>query len=143
MVSGDRGDERWPGALPCTFGQEEAVGRGIEEAHSPGSVIKSGSHPGGVVIEALWVMGWHLSLELLGELADVVQAEEVPKERCRFFERQLHQAGKVLAEPGLRCQQGFAGRSHVERMVRERMPLRTAVRVERLGLAPEANHVHR
>ena len=77
MVAGHRGDERGPRTRPHSFGQEEALGLGVEEAHSPGAVIEAGGHPGGIVFEALRVVSRRLGLEPLGELADVVQAQEV------------------------------------------------------------------
>ena len=66
-MAGDRCNHGRPCARPCSGRQVEAIGIGVEQAHSSGAAIESRGQPGGIVVETVRIEAPHLGLELLGE----------------------------------------------------------------------------
>ena len=143
MVAGDGRDQGPPTVAAGALGELERLGGEFEQAQTTGAVIVVGCQARRIIIEAIGIVIRRLGLKLLGELSDVVQSQEVADQRISVFARQAEQTGEALAVPAFARHQHLADRGHVEGVVRERVPPRSALRVGRLCLSPETEHVHR
>ena len=140
-MAGDRRNQR----LPYEPGGGTVGGRELEEvdvrteqsqAASPVVVCQRL----GAVVETVRVQVRHFGLESLGELADIVQAEQEADERCSLVSRQIQQAKQTVAQTVMLRKQGFADRGYVEAMKRQRMPPWSTVGIAGPGFSPEGEN---
>ena len=132
------GDQRQPCTIPVCVSELERPAVGQEQAQPAGTVIVTGGRQPRPVFEATRIVRRCLGLEIPGELAKVVQAEQETSQAERIFSWKTEQPRQTITQLAITG----ADRGHVEAMKRQRMPLGSAIRISRTSLPPKAKDVH-
>ena len=125
MVPGDRRDQRAPNRMTDPLRQPERGGIHVEQGQASCTVVVPAREPRRIVAEAVRVAGRLLGLELPGELAHVVEAQQVADQRSRQLVRQPQQTAQALTQSAVLREQRLADRGHVQAVESRRVPART------------------